>query len=66
MWYNTDMADEHVFFCQKYREKIDIDTKPCPHAQDYCQFRTGCVIHEKCMENPECREKRRRIIENTR
>ncbi|MBA4418209.1 MAG: hypothetical protein C0392_09920 [Syntrophus sp. (in: bacteria)] len=60
------MAVETVFFCRKYMEKVDIANMSCPHAQDFCKYRTGCIIHVKCMEDPVCREARRKSIENTR
>ena len=60
------MANESVVACLKYKESVDTDKTACPHPNDFCKHRTRCVIHMKCMEDPGCREKRRKIFENTR
>jgi hypothetical protein len=43
-----------------------IDSKPCPHPLDYCIYRSRCVINRMCMDDPECRKKRRANGEDTR
>ena len=43
-----------------------IDTDPCPHPLDYCVYRSRCVISRMCMDDPECRKKRRANGEDTR
>jgi len=56
---------EKRFLCQKYSEYIDIDKNPCPHPNDYCQYRMQCIINTMCMEDSDCRKKRRKKIEDT-
>jgi hypothetical protein len=60
------MSYEKKLLCQKYSEEIDTEKNPCPHPDDYCRHRTGCVINTQCMDNVACKEKRRKILENTR
>ena len=43
-----------------------IDLNPCPHPLDYCVYMSRCVISRMCMDDPECREKRRASGEDTR
>jgi len=31
--------------CEKYKDKVDPDKPVCRHPDDYCQFRTSCIIH---------------------
>lgn len=31
--------------CEKYRQKIKSKLIACNHPDDYCQFRTSCIIH---------------------
>jgi hypothetical protein len=57
---------EKKYFCNKYGEYVDIDRKPCPHPDDFCQYRTQCIINALCMEDADCRKKRREQLENTR
>jgi hypothetical protein len=57
---------EKKYFCNKYKEYVDIDRIPCPHPDDYCQYRQQCIIHALCMEDTDCRKKRRKEFENTR
>ena len=52
--------------CEKYNQDVDSDSKPCPHPLDYCVYRSHCVINRICMDDPECREKRRANGEDTR
>jgi len=30
--------------CEKYKEKVDSENAVCRHPDDYCQFRSGCII----------------------
>jgi hypothetical protein len=60
------MLLQKTLFCEKYRQEVDIEKNPCPHPVDYCQYRTRCVINMQCTENLECKEKRRKQVENTR
>ncbi len=32
-------------FCEKYKEKVDGANASCSHPQEYCKFRTACIIH---------------------
>ena len=31
--------------CEKYKEKMAADEARCRHAQEYCKFRSSCMIH---------------------
>jgi len=45
--------------CEKYREKIDSATPVCRHPNDFCQYRTGCIVH--FMEQENKREEKKSI-----
>ncbi len=51
--------------CEKYGVVVELDTDPCPHPLDYCTYRSRCLINRLCMENADCRKKRRTTGENT-
>jgi len=65
MWYNVPVAEERYLACLKYTEKVAMDDPMCPYPNDFCAHRTRCIIHARCMEDPGCREKRRKRFENT-
>jgi len=44
--------------CEKYKDKVDPEAPVCRHPDDYCQFRTSCIIH--FMEKEQRREQARR------
>ena len=50
---------ETIFLCTKYTQQVDINKNLCLHPADYCQYRDSCVINRLCMENKDCREKKR-------
>jgi len=50
------------YLCQKYNDRIEIDKNSCPHPDDYCRYRTSCMINMLCMENSGCRVKRRKSL----
>ncbi len=56
---------ENKFLCEKYKQTIDINKNPCPHPNDYCQFRTRCIINHYFKEAKDCTERRRKKIEDT-
>ncbi len=31
--------------CEKYKETMAADQARCRHAQEYCKFRSACMIH---------------------
>lgn len=31
--------------CEKYHEKMDSEQAVCRHPNDYCQYRTSCMIY---------------------
>lgn len=31
--------------CEKHKEKMDREGAYCHHPQEYCKFRTACLIH---------------------
>ncbi len=31
--------------CEKYKEKMAADEARCRHPQEYCKFRSSCMIH---------------------
>ena len=37
--------------CEKYKDKMDSANPVCRHPDDYCQFRSGCMIHFMEKEN---------------
>jgi len=37
--------------CEKYKEKMDSSNPVCRHPDDYCQFRSACMIHFMEKEN---------------
>ncbi len=38
--------EEHMeLVCEKYKETVDPDDPVCRHPDDYCQTRSGCIIH---------------------
>ncbi len=37
--------------CEKYKDKVDSDNPVCRHPDDYCQTRSGCMIHFLEKEN---------------
>ena len=39
------------FFCEKYNEKVNGENARCSHPQEYCKFRTACIIHFMGGEN---------------
>lgn len=47
--------------CEKYKEKVDFEHPYCRHPDDYCQFRSGCMIH--FMEKENKREQKRSAVE---
>ncbi len=47
--------------CVKYRGKSNSDVVVCNHPDDYCQYRTSCIIH--FMEMEDRREKKRNASE---
>ena len=56
--------------CVKYKEKMDSEGACCRHPEDYCKYRTSCIIHflgkEKVSELKENRipsEKKRQAKE---
>ena len=32
-------------FCEKYKETMAGEVALCAHPDDYCKFRTACLIH---------------------
>ncbi|HOV89858.1 MAG TPA: hypothetical protein PKW07_04010 [Syntrophorhabdaceae bacterium] len=56
---------EDKLICEKYKQLVDIKDNSCPHPDDYCQFRTRCIINYRYREAMEKKEKRRRKIEDT-
>ncbi|MBP8625263.1 MAG: hypothetical protein KBI10_01015 [Syntrophorhabdales bacterium] len=49
---------EDKFLCEKYKQLIDIK-KICPHPDDYCQFRTRCIINYRFLESRETRDRKK-------
>jgi len=43
--------------CEKYKDKVDPEAPECRHSEDYCQFRTSCII--QFMEKEKRREQAR-------
>mgnify|MGYP001044552277 CR=1 FL=1 len=39
--------------CEKYKERMDSEKAHCRHPQEYCKFRTSCLIHFLAGENKE-------------
>jgi len=31
--------------CEKYKDRMESETARCAHPDDYCKFRTSCLIH---------------------
>lgn len=31
--------------CEKFKEKVNSEDPVCSHQEDYCKFRTACLIH---------------------
>lgn len=31
--------------CEKYQTKMDSESASCLHPDEYCKFRTSCIIH---------------------
>ncbi len=56
---------EDKLICEKYKQLVDIKDNSCPHPDDYCQFRTRCIINYRYREAMEKKEIRRRKIEDT-
>lgn len=50
-------------FCEKYREKVDSASPVCRHPNDFCQFRTGCIV--AFMEQENKRDEKRSIALET-
>ena len=44
--------------CEKYKETVDPDNPVCRHPDDYCQTRTGCLIHFMEKENKRAQQKK--------
>jgi len=42
--------------CEKYKETVNSSDPVCRHPDDYCQFRSACMIH--FMEKENKREKK--------
>lgn len=42
--------------CEKYKQKMDSAVAECQHPDEYCKFRTSCLIH--FMEKEKTREER--------
>jgi hypothetical protein len=42
--------------CEKYKQKMDSEDAVCQHPDEYCKFRTSCLIH--FMEKERTREER--------
>lgn len=38
-------SENMELFCEKYKEQVRGDTVTCTHPQEYCKFRTGCIIN---------------------
>jgi len=49
--------------CEKYKDKVDSDAPVCRHADDYCQFRSSCIIHFMEKENRRKQSRRDRSKE---
>ncbi|HHD63184.1 MAG TPA: hypothetical protein ENK96_02210 [Desulfobulbaceae bacterium] len=45
--------------CEKYKEKVDSVSPVCRHPNDFCQYRTGCIIN--FMEKENKREEKKAI-----
>jgi len=37
--------------CEKYREKMPAANAHCQHPDEYCKFRTSCMIYFMAREN---------------
>lgn len=37
--------------CIKYKEKMNVDEAYCRHPDDYCKYRTSCIIHFMSSQN---------------
>ncbi len=37
--------------CQKYNERMEAETAYCRHPNEYCKFRTSCMIQFVSKEN---------------
>lgn len=48
--------------CEKYKEKIDSENPACRHPDDYCQYRTTCIV--QFMEKENKRERKATTAEN--
>jgi len=49
--------------CEKYKEKVDSEAPECRHPDDYCQFRTSCMIQFMEKENRREQARQNRIME---
>lgn len=36
--------------CEKYKEEFERDDAVCRHPEDYCKFRSACIIHFLSLE----------------
>lgn len=45
--------------CEKYKEKVDPEHPLCRHPDDYCQFRSACII--EFIEKENRREQKRSL-----
>lgn len=44
--------------CEKYKDKVDSDNPVCRHPDDFCQTRSGCIIHYMEKERERARRKK--------
>jgi len=56
--------DVKTFYCEKYKERIDINKRPCPHPNDYCPYRTRCIVNMVHKEKHCCAAKEEEKGEN--
>jgi hypothetical protein len=49
--------------CEKYKETVDSVPPVCRHPNDFCQFRTGCIVN--FMEKENKREEKKSIASET-
>lgn len=40
--------------CEKYKEKMETEGACCRHPDEYCKFRSACIIHFLSQESARC------------
>jgi len=39
------MTNIMELICEKYGQKMDSESARCHHPDEYCKFRSACIIH---------------------